>query len=116
MPLSLQIMRFKMTAALRKSYRRGETHSVSVDEWPLTDPTPGPDVQAERNETRARLAQAFAGLGERCRQILRLKLEGRSLVEIQGLLGAESINTVYTWDHRCRQQMRELMTPTGRPS
>jgi RNA polymerase sigma-70 factor (ECF subfamily) len=24
-------------------------------------------------------------------------------------MGAQSINTVYTWDHRCRQQLLDLM-------
>jgi RNA polymerase sigma-70 factor (ECF subfamily) len=56
LPLSLQIMRFKMTATLRKSHRRGENHSVSVDDWPVVDPTPDPSVQAERRELLAQLA------------------------------------------------------------
>jgi RNA polymerase sigma-70 factor (ECF subfamily) len=47
---------------------------------------------------------------------MRLKLEGKNFIEIQTQMGAESINTVYTWDHRCRQQLRELMSQTGRPS
>ena len=37
LPLSLQIMRFKMTAMLRKSHRRGESTSVSV--WTSTGET-----------------------------------------------------------------------------
>ncbi len=115
LPLSLQIMRFKMTAMLRKSHRRGEQNSVSVDDWPVTDPTPGPDAQAERRELLDQLAKGLAGLGARCREMMRLKLEGKNFLEIQRLLGAESINTIYTWDHRCRQQLRELMGQ-GRPS
>lgn len=115
LPLSLQIMRFKMTAMLRKSHRRGEQNAVSVDDWPVTDPTPGPDAQAERRQLLEQLAKGLAGLGERCREMMRLKLAGRNFLEIQALLGAESINTVYTWDHRCRQQLRELMGQ-GRPS
>lgn len=116
LPLSLQIMRFKMTAMLRKSHRRGEQNSVPVDDWPVTDPTPGPDLQAERRELLAQLAKGLAGLGERCREMMRLKLEGRNFLEIQGHFGAASINTIYTWDHRCRQQLRELMGQQGRPS
>ena len=114
LPLSLQIMRFKMTASLRKSHRRGENTSVSVDDWPVVDPTPGPEAQAERREQLARLSTALAALGLRCREIMRLKLEGRTFAEIQSHLGADSLNTVYTWDHRCRQQLRESMQ--GRPS
>ena len=51
----------------------------------------------------------MAQLPERCRQLLRLKLEGRTFAEIQRRLGAGAINTVYTWDHRCRQRLLELM-------
>jgi RNA polymerase sigma-70 factor (ECF subfamily) len=116
LPLSLQIMRFKMTAMLRKGHRRGEHHSVSVDDWPVTDPAPNPEAQAERREQLAQFASALAGLGERCREMMRLKLQGRNFIEIQGLLGVESINTIYTWDHRCRQQLRELMGQERRPS
>jgi len=116
LPLSLQILRFKMTAMLRKLHRRGESNAVSVDDWPVVDPTPRPDAQAERRQLLEQLAKGLAGLGDRCRQMMRLKLEGRNFAEIQGLMGAESINTVYTWDHRCRQQLRELMGQAGRPS
>jgi len=113
-PLSLQILRFKMTALLRKAHRRGESTSVSVDDWPVVDPTPSPEAQAERREQLAHLATAMAALGDRCREIMRLKLQGRTFAEIQSHLGADSLNTVYTWDHRCRQQLRDLMQ--GRPS
>ncbi len=116
LPLSLQIMRFKMTAMLRKGHRRGEHHAVSVDDWPVVDPTPGPEAQAERREMLDQFASALAGLGERCREMMRLKLEGKNFLEIQSTLGVESINTIYTWDHRCRQQLRELMGQDRRPS
>ena len=116
LPLSLQIMRFKMTAMLRKGQRRGEHHAVSVDDWPLVDPAPSPADQAERQELLTQFATAIGGLGERCREIFRLKLEGRNFAEIQATLGADSLNTVYTWDHRCRQQLRERMGETRRPS
>ena len=41
------------------------------------------------------------------RRIIALKLEGRSFIEIQKILGAASVNTVYTWDFRCRKQLRQ---------
>jgi ABC-type multidrug transport system ATPase subunit len=40
---------------------------------------------------------------------MRLKLEGRSFAEIQAEMKAGSINTVYTWDFRCRKQLLELL-------
>ena len=44
-----------------------------------------------------------------CRDLMRLKLQGRSFPEIQKIMGASAINTVYTWDHRCRKHLLELM-------
>jgi len=60
-------------------------------------------------------------MGERCRELFRLKLQGRTFAEIQQLLGAASLNTVYTWDHRCRKQLLEALggswdAPAGRGS
>ena len=46
---------------------------------------------------------------ERCRDLLRYKLEGRTFAQIQELMGAASINTIYTWDFRCRKHLLELM-------
>ena len=109
LPLAMQIVRFKMMAARRKSLRHGEYTQEAVDELPLTDGAPSPLVMAERKEMRARLTAAIGGLGERCRQMFALKLEGKNFVEIQGILGAASINTVYAWDFRCRKQLLERM-------
>lgn len=108
-PLSFQILRFKMTSLRRKAQRHGEYGQVSVDELPLADSRSNPEQEAARRETMERLGRAVEQLGERCREIFRLKLEGKSFQQIQGALGAASINTVYTWDFRCRQQLLELM-------
>jgi RNA polymerase sigma-70 factor (ECF subfamily) len=111
-PLSLQILRFKIAGLRRKSIRRGEHTSVSVDDFPLPDPTPDPAELAERKETLDRLSAALSRLGERCRELFRLKLEGHNFGEIRKRMGAGSINTVYTWDSRCRQQLMEHMGDT----
>ncbi len=104
-PLAMQIMRFKMVAWRRKSVRRGETGSVSVDDVPLPDT--GYDLAAdlERRELLERLGTAISHMGDRCREIFRLKLLGRTYAEIQREFGAASINTVYTWDARCRKEL-----------
>ena len=104
-PLAMQIMRFKMFALRRKLVRRGETSSVSVDE--LQVPDPGADVasEVEKRELLERVAAAMSRMGDRCREIFRLKLLGKSYAEIQQELGAASINTVYTWDARCRKEL-----------
>jgi RNA polymerase sigma-70 factor (ECF subfamily) len=109
LPLSLQIVRFKIMATRRKAARRGEYTQVSVTELPLPDLQPGPEAQMERREMRERLAQAMAGLGDRCRELMKLKLEGRTFPEIQKIMGAGAINTIYTWDHRCRKNLLEAM-------
>lgn len=109
LPLSLQILRFKMGAARRKSYRHGEHGQLSIDELPLADQRPDPLDEFEKKEQIERLAAAMRQLGDRCRQILAAKLKGQSFAEIQKALGADSINTVYTWDFRCRKQLMELL-------
>lgn len=108
-PLSLRILRFKMAAVRRKSWRHGEYDALDVDSVPLADPRPGPAAQAERREMVERIEGALAKLGDRCREMFRLKLEGRTFEEIRDLMNAGSLNTVYTWDHRCRKRLLELL-------
>jgi RNA polymerase sigma-70 factor (ECF subfamily) len=108
-PLSIQILRFKIAGLRRKTVRHGEHTSVSVGDFPLPDLTPGPAAQAERKQELDRLSAALSRLGERCRELFRLKLEGHNFAEIRKRMGAGSINTVYTWDSRCRQQLMEQM-------
>jgi len=108
-PLSMQIMRFKMVAMRRKSYRRGEAGQISVDDIQIPDLGPDPATFVERKEMMERMTAAIGKLGTRCREIFRLKLLGRSFAEIQVEMSAASINTVYTWDARCRKQLLDEM-------
>lgn len=108
-PLAFEILRFKMGASRRKAARRGEYNRVSVEDIQLPDPHLDPAEAAERREMRERLMEAVGKLGERCRRIMALKLEGKNFIEIQKIMGAASVNTVYTWDFRCRKQLLELM-------
>jgi RNA polymerase sigma-70 factor (ECF subfamily) len=109
LPLSLKIVRLKMLAYRRKVRRHGEYAQLSVDEIQIPDGGAGPLTAMEQRETRERLLAAIAALGERCRKLLALKLEGKSFAEIQIALGVNSINTIYTWDFRCRQNLMESM-------
>ena len=109
LPLAFQILRFKLVAHRRKAARRGEFDTVDVDLFPPPSEAPDPAAVLERKELLARLLGGIARLGERCRELFRLKLQGRSFPEIQGLLGAATLNTVYTWDHRCRKQLLEAL-------
>jgi RNA polymerase sigma-70 factor, ECF subfamily len=107
LPLSLKIVRFKMLAHRRKARRHGEYSQVSLDEIQTPDGSDDALTAMEQRETRERLMAAVAALGDRCRRLLALKLEGKSFAEIQIAFGVSSINTIYTWDFRCRQQLME---------
>jgi len=109
LPLSLKIVRFKMLAYRRKARRHGEFTQVSADEMQMPDGRTDALTALEQHEARERLIAAIAVMGERCRKLLALKLDGKSFAEIQAVFGASSINTVYTWDFRCRQQLMDSM-------
>jgi RNA polymerase sigma-70 factor (ECF subfamily) len=109
LPLAMQIARYKMMALHTKSRRRGEGNAVPVDEYPLADPAGDAEAILQRKERLDLLESALASLGDRCQQLFRLKLQGLKFPEIQQRMGAESINTVYTWDLRCRKQLIERM-------
>lgn len=111
LPLSLEIARFKILAAQRKTLRRGENTQVSVDDLPLAGGGPDPYEQAARRERLELLESALRGLGERCREIFRLKLQGLNFIDIQKQLKVGSLNTLYTWDFRCRKELRERLGP-----
>src|ERR1051326_5595801 len=109
LPLSLQIVRFKIMSLRRKAVRRGEYTQVSITDIPLPDLNSNPADFVERKEMLDRLKRAMSQLGDRCRELMRLKLQGRSFPEIQKIMGAGALNTVYTWDHRCRKNLLDLM-------
>jgi RNA polymerase sigma-70 factor (ECF subfamily) len=109
LPLSLQIVRFKIMSLRRKAARRGEYNQVSVTDIPLPDLDSNPAAYLERKEMLERLSRALGQVGERCREMIRLKLQGKTFPEIQKIMHASSLNTVYTWDHRCRKHLLELM-------
>jgi RNA polymerase sigma-70 factor (ECF subfamily) len=109
LPLSLKIVRFKMMSLRRKAFRRGEYSAVSTAEVPLPDWDANPADYVERREMVDRLTTALGQLGDRCRRLMRLKLEGKTFPEIQKIMGVGAINTIYTWDHRCRKHLLELL-------
>ena len=111
-PLSLEIARFKILALRRKVVRRGENKAVPVDELSVADQRDNPEGAYRKAERIERLKAAMAGMGERCRELMRLKLQGHTFPEIQAILGVRSINTVYTWDARCRRELLERMGGT----
>ena len=109
LPLSLRIVRFKLMSLRRKAVRRGEYSQVSIEDIPLPDLDSSPADYVERQEMLEQLSRAMGQLGERCRELMRLKLQGKTFPEIQKIMGAGAINTIYTWDHRCRKHLLELI-------
>lgn len=109
LPLSLEIARFKMMAARRKVVRRGEHTQVSVEDVPIAGRGPDPFEQTARRERLEKLEAALQELGDRCQLLFRLKLEGYTFPEIQKRMGVSSLNTLYTWDFRCRKQLLERL-------
>jgi RNA polymerase sigma-70 factor (ECF subfamily) len=108
-PLAFQILRYKMLDAHRKALRRGEYNQASVEDLPLADSAGDPVTQLDQKQRVDRLLAAITQLGERCRELFKWKLEGKSFPEIQKIMGQTSINTLYTWDLRCRKQLLALM-------
>jgi RNA polymerase sigma-70 factor, ECF subfamily len=108
-PLAFQVLRFKMLDAHRKAFRRGEYNQESVEELPLADPGDDPAAQLDQQQRVNRLLAAVMQLGERCRELFKWKLEGKTFPEIQKIMGQQSINTIYTWDLRCRKQLLAAM-------
>ena len=104
-PLAFQVLRYKMLDAHRKALRRGEYNQEIVEDLPLADTVEDPVTQLDQKQRVDRLLAAIAQLGERCREPFKWKLEGKNFPEIQTLMGQTSINTVYTWDLRCRKQL-----------
>jgi RNA polymerase sigma-70 factor (ECF subfamily) len=111
LPLALEITRYKIMGARRKTVRRGEHLQISLDDLPLAGHDPDPFDQAARREQVDRLETALKSLGDRCRELFRLKLAGHTFPEIQKRMGVAAINTLYTWDLRCRKQLMEKMEP-----
>lgn len=108
-PLSLKIARFVMIGEFRTGSRRGEGREADVEVVPLPAPGLNPEEQADRKQRVERLKEAMQTLGDRCRDLIRYKLQGKSFPEIQKIFQIASINTIYTWDLRCRKQLMEAM-------
>ncbi len=112
LPLSFQVLRFKMLDFHRKSLRRGEYNQVPIEDLPLQDRGDDPETDIARKQMVERLIEAMNKLTPRCRDLFRWKLQGKTFVEIQSLMGQSSINTIYTWDFRCRKQLLDLLGGT----
>ena len=115
LPLSFRILRLKMMDAHRKSIRRREDDALTVDDDFGDVAENGPEFLVARQKMLEKLSHAMTQMSERCRTMFRWKLLGKNFPEIQELMQQKSINTIYTWDRRCRQRLLELMGGTWEP-
>ncbi len=106
--LAIGILRRKRADFWRKRTRHGEGMVEDQAVSPLPDGAPGPETVAADRERLRLFTNAATRLGARCRDLLRRKLEGQSFVEMANELG-RPVNTVYSWDHRCHQNLRALL-------
>ena len=104
-----QVLRFKLLDFHRKSLRRGEYNQDPIEDLPMADPGGDPSIEVERKQMTERLNAAKNQLDPRCRDLFRWRLQGKTFVDIQPLMGQNSINMIYTQDFRCRKQLLELM-------
>jgi RNA polymerase sigma factor (sigma-70 family) len=106
--LGIAILRKKKAGHYRKERRRSEALAVDPVEADLATDDPDPEELAHRRLLQARVRLAVLRLSGRCRELVRLKLEDRTFVEIAEILKA-NVNTVYSWDYRCMERLRALV-------
>lgn len=108
-PVAVRIMQFKIRT-LRRGGRPGD---VPPEDVQLPDPAPDPETSARYQQLRKSLMEAIEKLGGRCREIFQLKLLGYNFIEIKDRMGANSIDTIYVWDFRCRRDLKKLTGTAG---
>lgn len=104
--IGMKTMKFKILGHRRKAKHSGIDGAQPVDDLQLRSEQPDAAEQLERRELADRLAAAVNKLGDRCRQLYRHKLAGKTYEEIRELMGAKTTGAVYTWDFRCLQQLK----------
>ena len=104
-PLGVRIMQFK----IRERKRDRLSAAASSDDLPLEDQAPDPERTARYAELHGRLMAAMEQLGDRCRRLFLLKLDGYNFEEIKERMAANTLQAVYTWDFRCRQDLKKIL-------
>lgn len=102
-----------MKRLLQAHYRTKRFETVAVESETLNDESPDPEQQARFLQLQARIMQAIEVLGGRCRELFLFKLDGYTFEEIRKKMGANSIDTVYTWDYRCKRDLTRLLDMEG---
>lgn len=108
----LELIKLGTTIAgykILETFRPTRTVGTPVEEMTLADPDDTPDHLLLQKELFTSLKDVLPHLGERCRELFLYRLQDLPFPEIQKRMKVDSINTVYTWDSRCRQEARKLL-------
>ncbi len=112
LPVAMQTLKYKMLGENRRRWRRKEDQQVPLDELALAFQGPDPEAWAIRREFRRMLPVAVRALSRPCRELIKLRIEGKSLKEIIEQLGEPS-GTVYARSSRCwdalEKKLREML-------
>jgi len=82
---------------------------VDVEAVEVRDDAPGPAVRSETRELAGRVRAAVAGLPEREREVMLMRVEGGfRYEEIAADLGVP-LNTVHCWMHRARETLKKVV-------
>jgi RNA polymerase sigma factor (sigma-70 family) len=104
--LAIGIARNKIYEHCRRQSRTQSLEGVE----PVTNPaTP---ITIEQEQIVNLMLSAMLKLSERCQALLRMRLASKTTSEIQALLGAKSIFTVFGWQKQCFKKLLENMGGT----
>lgn len=111
-PVAIRVTWFKLRELWRQRRKTSERVIDGIDEIDAPDTRPNAEVAtleweraAEQRALLLRVKAAIERLPDRCRAIFAHLLAERSLVEIRTRMEAATMNTVYTWVHRCRKNL-----------
>lgn len=108
--LAFTIARYKIFNMIRdNNKRKGVSINGENSIEPSDSPTESPEMTTVERQQRTHLMSALSELAPKCREIMKMKLLGFSFPKIAEAMKIRSINTLYVWDYRCRQKLRELL-------
>jgi RNA polymerase sigma-70 factor (ECF subfamily) len=107
LPVAITVAHYKIL----EWFRRRERNFLSTDDLAntLIDKGPKQDEALDSKRFQERIYACIDKLGEKCRKLLLLKINGYTFEEIRRHFRIDRINTIYTWDFRCRKALRDLL-------
>ncbi len=109
-PLSIGIAK----NMLRKIRRFGSRENASIDvnqDW--RDERSDTERDLLRLEDARMLSRALQKMGEKCRELFRLRLQRKTTQQIMKIMGARTENALYTWNSRCKENLMRILRTAG---